>query len=218
MPANEIKRKDKERLARKNYIIIAAERIFTQKGFENSTMDDIAKEAEFTKKTIYSYFKSKETLYYEIMLQGFKTLNALYDKVLSKNIELGEIKKIKLIGYTFLDFSKDYPGYFKAISNYENKDSDFQENEAETLVKDCYEAGQYSFELLSNCIINGIKKGEISDEVDPEATCLILWASIAGFIDLINKKTKYVDTYFNKSIDEIMETGFEMLLNTIKKT
>ena len=71
-----IERKEKERLIRKNDMINAAERVFFKKGFENSTMDDIAKEAEFTKKTIYSYFKSKEELYYEIMLLGFKALNA----------------------------------------------------------------------------------------------------------------------------------------------
>ena len=66
-----IERKEREKLARKTEIINAAEKIFFKKGFENSTMDDIAKEAEFTKKTLYSYFKSKEELYFEIMLLGF---------------------------------------------------------------------------------------------------------------------------------------------------
>jgi AcrR family transcriptional regulator len=48
-----VERKNRERLNRKIDILNAAERIFYKKGFEYSTMDDIAKEAEFTKKTIY---------------------------------------------------------------------------------------------------------------------------------------------------------------------
>ena len=103
-------RKEKEHLMRKNNMIIASELVFFKKGFENSTMDDIAKEAEFTKKTIYSYFKNKEELYYEIMLLGFKALNALYDKTISENIEMSEIKKIKELGQTFVEFSRTYPG------------------------------------------------------------------------------------------------------------
>ena len=50
-----LERKEREKLARKIEIVNAAERVFFEKGFENSTMDDIAKEAEFTKKTLYSY-------------------------------------------------------------------------------------------------------------------------------------------------------------------
>ncbi len=83
-------RKEKEHLIRKNHMVNAAEKIFLQKGFERSTMDDIAKEAEFTKKTIYSYFKSKDELYYEVMLLGYKALNDMYDKTISENIEMSE--------------------------------------------------------------------------------------------------------------------------------
>ena len=206
-----------ERLVRRNNIIKAAELIFDKKGFESSTMDDIAKQAEFTKKTIYSYFTSKEELYYEIMLEGFKTLNNLYDKALIENEEISETKKIKKLGQTFIEFSRTYPGYFKAISDYENKDFDFQQDDNNPLVKECYVAGEYSFELLKKCIIKGIKKGEIIDKTDPITVCLILWASILGIVGLINKKEKYISVYYNQSIEELVEKGFEMLLSSIKK-
>jgi len=210
-------RKENERIIRKNKMINAAERVFFKKGFESSTMEDIAKEAEFTKKTIYSYFKSKEELYYEIMLLGFEALNASYDKTISENIEMSEIKKIKKLGQTFVEFSRNYPGYYKAIVDYENKDFDFQVNDSNFLINECYIAGEYPFELLNNCIINGIKKGEILDNTDSVTVCLMLWSTMLGFIGLINKKEKYINTYYNKSIEELMEGGFEILLRSIKK-
>ena len=210
-------RKDKERLIRKNDMINAAERVFFTKGFENSTMDDIAKEAQFTKKTIYSYFKNKEELYYEIMLLGFKALNAMYDKIISENSQMSEIKKIKKLGQIFVEFSRTYPGYFKAIADYENKDFDFQVDDSNSLINECYIAGEYSFKILNNCIINGIQKGEILNNTDSVTVCLMLWSTMLGFIGLINKREKYINTYYNKTIEELIEDGFELLLKSIKK-
>ena len=210
-------RKEKEYLVRKNDMINAASRVFFKKGFESSTMDDVSKEAGFTKKTIYTYFKSKEDLYYEIMLLGFESLNSLYDKTISENIEKSEIEKIKKLGITFVEFSRTYPGYFKAIADYENKDYDFQVEDGNSLIKKCYTAGEYSFNLLNKCIINGIKKGEILANTDSILVCIMLWSTMLGLIGLINKKEKYINIYHNKSIEELMDDGFEILLRSIKK-
>lgn len=210
-------RKEKERLFRKNSILEAAEKVFAEKSFESSTMDDIAKAAEFSKKTLYSYFKSKEELYYEIMLAGFKTLNTMHDRALSENEDLQEIEKIKKLGQTFIEFSKAYPVYFRAISDYQNRDFDFEEDTNNNLVKECYVAGEYSFELLKRCLINGISKGEISDKIDITTVCLMLWASVLGVITLINKKQKYISACYHIEIEELMENGFEIFLSTIKR-
>ena len=43
-------------------ILAAAERLFTEKGTEKTTMDDIAREAEYSKATLYVYFQSKEEI------------------------------------------------------------------------------------------------------------------------------------------------------------
>ena len=62
-------RKDKEKQIRSNDIIDAAERVFFLKGYDLATMDDVAKEAEFSKRTVYVYFNSKEQIYFEIMVR-----------------------------------------------------------------------------------------------------------------------------------------------------
>ena len=50
----------------KNKIIQAAIKIFSQKGFHKSTMDEIAREVGVSKGTLYTYFKSKEEILKEI--------------------------------------------------------------------------------------------------------------------------------------------------------
>lgn len=210
-------RKEKEKLIRKKDIISAAEIIFTAKGFEYATMDDIAKEAGFTKKTLYSYFDSKEELYHEIILRGFKTLNSICDEVPSKEFDKSEGEKIKILGRTFIDFSCKYPGYFKAIMDYKNKEQDFKQDSKNTIIKQCYQAGEHSINILKECIVKGIKKGEFSDKNNPTIVCITLWSYILGFVGLVNKKERYINFYCDKNLNEIVEESFEIILNSIKE-
>jgi AcrR family transcriptional regulator len=61
-----LSRKERERMTRESEILSAAEKLFTVKGFENTTMEEIAKLSEFTKRTVYQYFGSKENLFWPI--------------------------------------------------------------------------------------------------------------------------------------------------------
>ncbi len=57
---------------RKAQIINAAEDVFTQKGFNEARMDDIADETGLSKGTLYLYFKSKDDLITAILDRMFQ--------------------------------------------------------------------------------------------------------------------------------------------------
>jgi hypothetical protein len=63
-------RKEREKQQRRNDIIDAAEKLFFAKGHDNTTVDDIAKEAELSKGTVYLYFSSKEDLMFGVYSQS----------------------------------------------------------------------------------------------------------------------------------------------------
>ena len=58
----------------RNKIIMAAVKIFTEKGYHGSTMDEIAKEVGVSKATLYTYFKSKEEILKVIWISSNQTL------------------------------------------------------------------------------------------------------------------------------------------------
>ncbi len=60
-------RKERERSQHRRDILTAGEKIFAQKGYFNATIEEIAREAEFSVGTIYNFFSNKETLYQEII-------------------------------------------------------------------------------------------------------------------------------------------------------
>jgi AcrR family transcriptional regulator len=64
------RRRERERQRRRENretILQAAEAVILRKGFQETSMDDVAAEAEFSKATLYRYFRSKAELVFEIV-------------------------------------------------------------------------------------------------------------------------------------------------------
>lgn len=200
----EISKKEKRKNNNKNEIVDAAERLFFSKGYDNSTMDEIAKEAGYTKRTLYSYFTSKEEIYEKIVERGYIILNNLFLEALDENKESSEILKIRSLGYSFLEFEAEYRGYFKAIF------------ESECSYKGSEESEEKIIELLQNCIREGIKKGEIIDTVDEASISLMLWSTLMGFVSTFIRKEVYIKEQFKMDIKDLIENGLNLILNSIK--
>jgi AcrR family transcriptional regulator len=62
-----LSRRERERLVHRQEIMEAALSIFSEKGYFNTTLDEIAQKADFSKGTLYLYFQSKEDLLYTII-------------------------------------------------------------------------------------------------------------------------------------------------------
>lgn len=97
-----LSRKEREKLFKKNEILSAAVRLFAQKGYERTTLDEIASAAEFGKGTIYNYFNSKEDIFLAIMEEitenYFNQLKVNYDSTTSLK-EL--VRKMSLAIFNF---------------------------------------------------------------------------------------------------------------------
>ena len=77
-------------------IIKVARRLFAQKGIENITMSDIAGEANKSRRTVYTYFKSKEELLEASIEMEVKKIAAATTKVAMSNLPPHK-KIIKLV-------------------------------------------------------------------------------------------------------------------------
>jgi AcrR family transcriptional regulator len=60
-------RKERERIVRRGEILQVARQLFAEKGYHATTLEEIARRAEFGKGTIYNYFSSKDELFHAII-------------------------------------------------------------------------------------------------------------------------------------------------------
>ena len=100
-----LSRKEREYRIRREEILKAAECVFAQKGFHNSTVAEIAKESEFAIGTIYQFFKNKEELYYIMMIEKFDLLYSTLLTGVGKNIKCSEkLLCLVEIVFSFINF------------------------------------------------------------------------------------------------------------------
>ena len=67
-------RQEREQIQLIQTVTTHAEELFKENGYENATLDALAENSEYTKRTIYRYFVSKEDLYFAVMFKGHTQL------------------------------------------------------------------------------------------------------------------------------------------------
>ena len=86
-------------------LVDVARQLFAKMGVENPTMNDIALASKKGRRTLYTYFKSKEDIYMAVVESELDMLSDMMKRVAEKNISPDE-KMIEMI-YTRLDAVKE---------------------------------------------------------------------------------------------------------------
>lgn len=89
----------------KDILVDVARKLFAEKGFENTTMNDIALASQKGRRTLYTYFKSKEDIYFAVVETELDQIKNRLDDVMQKDLRPDD-KLVDFI-YTHLDTIKD---------------------------------------------------------------------------------------------------------------
>ena len=112
-------RKEREKLQRANDILEAARGIFGSKGFLNTTLQDVAQEAEISVGLIYRYFQSKEDIFASLALKGAEQFDHQLDAALKKrpkkSTRASAEERLKEIAMAFFNFYGPYGEYFDML-------------------------------------------------------------------------------------------------------
>ena len=86
-------------------LVDVARQLFAKMGVENTTMNDIALASKKGRRTLYTYFKSKDEIYLAVVESELDILSDMMKRVAEKNISPD--KKIIEMIYTRLDAVKE---------------------------------------------------------------------------------------------------------------
>ncbi len=109
-----VTRKERERRRHRREVLEAAEGLFSKRGFHETTVQDIAKEAEFAVGTLYNMFDNKSEIYYEIVrIRAFE-----YLKTVKKDLApvSDPVEKLKKIIRAKIDFFNQHRQFFSIFS------------------------------------------------------------------------------------------------------
>ena len=205
-------RKERERERRRQQIIVAAKRVFSDKGFNKATMEDIASEAELSPGTLYLYFKNKEELYASLSLRILQYLNIRVQHVNDeKNLD-PEQKMIALREAMFDVYNFDP---LTIINLFHLQSSETLKNLSPEFLDEINELSRKSIGGIAGIIEEGIKKGVFVDK-HPNALADIFWSLFSGVIlweaskNILNEEKDY--------LKNTLDIAFEIFTKGIKKS
>lgn len=156
-------------------ILEAARKVFSKKGFDQTTVDDIAAAAHVAKGTIYLYFRSKRQIYFEALREGVLALHAESDRRLEAFATTAE--KIRAFIRTRVEYFEENGDFFRIY--YSEFASFFvPPAPAPEGLRELYLRQAKKLEIL---LEEAVKKGEIR-EVCAHSTALRVYDLTVGLI------------------------------------
>lgn len=204
-------RKEREKERRKQQIIVAAKRVFSEKGFGKATMEDIAQQAELSPGTLYLYFKNKEELYASLSLRILQYLHIRVEHVVNE-LDKDPNERIKALTDAMFDVYQFDP--LILINMFHLQSSETLKNLSPPLLKEIEDLSRKSLGAIAGILQDGIRQGYFIEH-HPVALADVYWALFSGVI-LWNTSKKII----NKDKDylkQTLEMGFEVFRRGIQK-
>lgn len=180
-------------------LVDVARQLFAKMGVENTTMNDIALASKKGRRTLYTYFKSKEDIYMAVVESELDILSDMMGRVMEKDIS-PDAKLMEMI-YTHLDAVKEVvyrngtlrANFFRDVWRVEKVRKRFDANEMELfkrVLQEGMDKGIFCVDDLAmtaeivHCSVKGIEvpyiRGHIGSNLTDEVRDIYVTRLVLG--------------------------------------
>ena len=173
-PLSREERQQHARATTRRAILDAALSLFVTDGYAQVSIRNIAAKVEYSPGAIYSYFKSKDEIFFALAEEGFRLLGASQSPRSPSDDPLDDIKAA---AWRLYEFSKEQPQYFALV---------FLDRRVPRIGRE-YERFAFMSDLRSRLraqMQRCIDRGIFPASVDADVGLRLLWAPILGIAAL----------------------------------
>jgi len=180
-------RRQEEKERRRAEILAAAEEVTGAAGWDELTMDQVARRARLSRALLYVYFKDKADLMYGICERGMVLLRARFDEAVTRSPR--GLDQVIALGRAYIAFSEAYPVYFDIMARCQLREVSGGDVPANELAVEA--AGDDMTALIVRVITAGVADGSIRTDLgNPLVAAMALWGFINGALQVVSTKTK----------------------------
>lgn len=192
-------------------LVDVARQLFAKKGVEDTTMNDIAQASKKGRRTLYTYFKSKEQIYMAVVESELEMLSTQMEKAASKPVSpdkkileliMTHLDAIKMVVYRNGTLRADF---FRDIWRVEAMRKEFDRKEIALFRRVLHEGKEQNFfdidnveitaDILHYCI-KGIEvpyiRGQIGEELDDETGWRYVAKIVYGALGCKKKENNHI--------------------------
>jgi AcrR family transcriptional regulator len=197
-------RKQREKEAIRLKILEVATRLFLEKGYEGTSIRNIADAIEYSPATIYLYFKDKNDIFWQIQCQAFDLLNErLKESLLLSN----PFERLKAIGKVYLNFAFDNPQYYDLMFILRSPMEVLDEQQTWEQGVKLYKTIE---ETVEACMVLDSIKGK-----DYQVVAFAFWSYIHGQCALLIRKR--LPMHEKQHLRYLIGQSFEFIFEIIRK-
>jgi AcrR family transcriptional regulator len=197
-------RREEEKEQRRAEIIDAAERLYAEVGWDDVTMDRVAKSARLSRALIYVYFQDKNDLLLAIAERALVDLRERFIAAAAAPVK--GLDKVQAIGRAYVLFQQEMPYRFDACSRFHAHQAVGQPTDDA-----CTAAGDAVIGVIVDALVKGQGDGSIRRDIgNPAQVCVMLWAFTHGLIQIGTNKTQEI-ARLGIEVSQLMEGSFSML-------
>lgn len=205
---------DRKRLESFNIknILHAADSLFAEFGYVNTTMDKIAKLADYSKTTLYAYFRSKDEIFFTLMLERVLVLRDEFFRVVESETDFS--KAYYKLCDLLVQMELDTPVYFEGMIG--NINMRLDDDDTPAVYGKIFAASEDINQAIYKLLDLGVAEGKIAGDIDHVQLALYLWSSVTGVIRMTKQKNDY---FLMKNItrDEMLSFAFGRILSGVNK-
>ncbi|MDP4581762.1 MAG: TetR/AcrR family transcriptional regulator [Saprospiraceae bacterium] len=172
-------RRIRERLDARQSILATARELFLLKGFEATTIRNIAEKIEYSPSTIYQHFKDKNEIFYTIHSESFAELVRYLN---ASEMHKNPMDQLIALGQIYIQFALENPELYDLMFIMEAP-IDF----LDYLEDANWTEGKMAFDYLKSVIANCIQQGLIK-ETDLESLSYLIWSTVHGLVTISIRK------------------------------
>lgn len=192
-------------------LVDVARQLFAKKGVEDTTMNDIAQASKKGRRTLYTYFKSKEQIYMAVVESELEMLSTQMEKAASKLVSpdkkileliMTHLDAIKMVVYRNGTLRADF---FRDIWRVEAMRKEFDRKETALFRRVLHEGKEQNLfdidnveitaDILHYCI-KGIEvpyiRGQIGEELDDETGWRYVAKIVYGALGCKKKENNHI--------------------------
>jgi AcrR family transcriptional regulator len=199
-------RKIREKEELKEAILKAAKKLFIAKGYDKTSIRNIADEIEYSPGIIYHYFKDKDEIFHALHTEGFGELRKRMGILAAVEDPL---ERLKAMGKIYIQYGLENTDMYDLMFIIEAPIDHLEKN-----VDTCWIEGDATFDVLRKTISHCMEKGHFEGH-QVEALSFLIWSTVHGMVSLsIRKRVQVLD---QNEAENIVENSFNSFLKILDK-
>ena len=204
-------KRERNKAQKKEAFVEAAKRLFIQRGFEKTSIDDVAKEAGLTKRTLYQYFTSKEDLFYATACSGVKQITDAYEKAFKEGTTV--LQKIRGANRSFYRYYKENTDMWNLLNYHPaNMQNSLQSPHFQQMM--VYDGIRMKHFL--NLVDESAEDGSINPRFDPRKAVFFAFFASFSLLNMAGSSDKKMWDMLQLNEDDFLSFSIDLLSDALE--